>query len=176
MYNAKTAYSSECYDCLNVITFRDINIRLILLTFFTMLLGCTEAEKASTPVSWWEPLKPDVVIGNDEFYGRNCAITQVSNKDGAKTASVIFKVPYSLIATCNNKGPLQYDGEYIILSVCEMTFGAGGCGGGRYRSADFENWEEYFGVTWIKSEEYEAWRKVGSTSSKADSVKKVVKE
>ena len=127
------------------------------------------------PVPWWESSKPDVVIGNDEFYTRHCAITQVTNKDGIKTASVIFKVPYSLLATCENKGPLQYDGEYIIFSVCEMTFGAGGCGGGRYRSSDFKLWEEHFGVTWINSEEYEAWRKVGSTSSKADSVKKVVK-
>ena len=126
------------------------------------------------PVPWWESSKPDVVIGNDEFYTRHCAITQVTNKGGIKTASVIFKVPYSLLATCENKGPLQYDGEYIIFSVCEMTFGAGGCGG-RYRSSDFKLWEEYFGVTWINSEEYEAWRKVGSTSSKADSVKKVVK-
>ena len=156
--------------------YRGINIRLIILVFFTMLMGCNEAEKAPSPASWWEPLKPDVVIGNAEFYARNCSITQVVNNEGVKTASVIFKVPYSLLATCENKGPLQYDGEHIILSVCEMTFGAGGCGGGRYRSSDLENWEEYIGVTWINSEEYEAWRKVGSTASKADSVKKVVKD
>jgi hypothetical protein len=29
-------------------------------------------------------------------------------------------------------------------------------GGARYRSADFELWQEYIGVTWLNSEEYEA--------------------
>jgi hypothetical protein len=140
------------------------------------MLSCSEEEKVAAPVPWWEPLKPDVVIGNDEFYSRKCSITRVSNSEGSKTANVIFKVPYSLLATCENKGPLQYDGEFIILSVCEMSFGAGGCGGGRYRSSDFKLWEEYIGVTWINREEYEAWRKVGSNSPNADSVKRVVRE
>lgn len=69
---------------------------------------------------------------------------------------------------------LTHDGKYIIFNVCEIAYGAGGCGGGRYRSKDNKNWEEYIGVTWLKGEQYEAWRKVGSTSSKADSIKKVV--
>lgn len=154
---------------------------LLLIACTTLLLGCGENSGGSVEVepiqkTWWEPLKPDVIIGNDEFYAGICSVTQVTNSDGVKEGRVIFEVPYRLLATCNNRGPLQYDGEYIILDVCQMSFGAGGCGGGRYRSADFELWEEYIGVTWINSEEYEAWRKVGSTSSKADSVKKVVKE
>lgn len=66
-----------------------------------------------------------------------------------------------------------FGGDYWLLPTISLVTC---CGGGRYRSADFELWEEYIGVTWINSEEYEAWRKVGSTSSKADSVKKVVKE
>ncbi len=63
----------------------------------------------------------------------------------------------------------------LFLSI-RQTFGAGSWTGERFRSADFKSWEEYIGVTWVNSEEYEAWRKVGSTSSKADSRKKVVRE
>ena len=104
----------------------------------------------------------------------------VTRSGDEKIAEVIFKVPSRFLTRRTNSGrgqkPLDYDGEYIILRVCEFTVGAGGCGGESYRSADFENWEEHIGVTWINGEEYEAWRKVGSTSSKADSVKKVVRE
>lgn len=142
----------------------------------TLILGCGEVKKEPLRIPWWEPLKPDIIIGNDEFYAGNCSITRVTNDGDVKTERVIFEVPHSFLATCHNRDSLQYDGEYIILDVCEMSFGAGGCGGERYRSADFELWEEYIGVTWINSEEYEAWRKIGSTSSKADSVKKVIKE
>lgn len=149
---------------------------LILMACVTLMFGCVEKKKEPIQIPWWKPLKPDVVIGQHEFYAGTCSITQVTNTGNIKTEKIIFEAPYSSFATCSNRGPLQYDGEYIILDVCIMSFGAGGCGGGRYRSADFEQWEEHIGVTWINSEEYEAWRKVGSTSSKADSVKRVVKE
>ncbi|OHY82775.1 hypothetical protein [Marinobacter sp. AC-23] len=152
-----------------------------------LLTGCdlfksrtTEIEKEAEPIPWWEPLEPDVIIDGDEFYAGTCSITQVTRSGNEKTAKVIFKVPSRLFTRCTNSGrgekPLDYDGEYIILRVCEFAIGAGGCGGESYRSADFENWEEHIGVTWINSEEYEAWRKVGSKSSKADSVKKVIRD
>lgn len=149
---------------------------LVLMACATLILGCDRVERKPVQIPWWEPLKPDITIGNDEFYTGSCSITRVTNHGDVKTERVIFEVPYSFLATCHNRDSLQYDGEYIILNVCEMTIGAGGCGRQRYRSADFKLWEEYIGVTWINSEEYEAWRKVGSTSSKADSVKKVVRE
>ena len=153
-----------------------IRLVFILMACATLILGCGEVETEPLPLPWWASVAPDIIIGNDEFYAGTCSITRVTHNGDVKTERVIFEVPYGFSATCHNNGALQYDGEYIILNVCEMSFGAGGCSGGRYRSADFELWEEYIGVTWINSEEYEAWRKVGSTSSKADSVKKVVKE
>ncbi|MEC4726635.1 hypothetical protein HWQ46_13860 [Shewanella sp. D64] len=121
---------------------------------------------------------PDIIIGIADFYAKGCSIIQVSHDDAARTETVIFKAPTQLFASCSQRGanPLQYDGEYIIFSICNMTIGAGGCGGARYRSADFELWQEYIGVTWLNSEEYEAWRTLGSNSSKADSIKKVVKD
>lgn len=153
-----------------------VRLLFISIACAVLILGCVEVENEPVPTPWWADLEPDIILGNDEFYAGSCSITRVTNNSGVKTVNVIFEVPYSFLTTCTNIGSLQYDGEYIILNVCKITFGAGGCGGGRYRSADFELWEEYIGVTWINSEEYEAWRKVGSTSSKADSVKKVVKE
>ncbi len=153
---------------------------LVFVVCASLSTGCGEpnVETVTSPsiIPWWQSLEPDVKIGQDDFYAGTCSITQVSHAAGIETARVIFEIPSRMLKTCENRGPLQFDGEYIILSVCEMSFGAGGCAGGRYRSADFELWEEYIGVTWINSEEHEAWRKVGSTSSKADSVKKVVRD
>ena len=63
-----------------------------------------------------------------------------------------------------------------MLYVDRQTAGAGSKTGERYRSENFTDWEEYIGITWVDGEEYEAWRKLGSTSSKADSRKKVVRE
>lgn len=157
---------------------------LIMVLMAILLSGCGKHEadtpkEVSKPIPWWQPLEPDVVVGSDAFYAGNCAILRVKTIDGITSDTVVFDAPSRLLATCENwegEGkPLQYDGEYIILSVCQMSFGAGGCAVERYRSADMENWEEYIGVTWINGEEYEAWRTLGSTSSKADSVKKVEK-
>jgi hypothetical protein len=127
-------------------------------------------------------LEPDLIIDGNEFYAGKCSVSRVVNDDGVKKEQLIFEVPHRVFASCvnsrsgDNGSPLQYDGTYIILSVCQTTFCAGSCPGERYRNADFENREEHIGVTRINSEEYEAWRKVGSDSSKADSVKKVVRE
>lgn len=164
-----------------------LRIFFVLPVAAALLTGCefyksgsVESEKEVAPIAWWESLEPDVTINGDEFYAGTCSITRVTGSGDEKTAEVIFKVPSRLFTQCTNSGRgkkvLDYDGEYIILRVCEIAYGAGGCGGDSYRSADFENWEEHIGVTWINGEEYEAWRKVGSKSSKADSVKKVVRE
>lgn len=150
-------------------------------------------QKQQNAKRWWHTATADLVVEGVRYYVRQCAIFTVpsagqagagdnSNVDmdqqaliSSISASEIFSVSVSAFSSCQPKStPLVYDGEYIIFNVCEMAFGAGGCGGGRYRSADDINWEEYIGITWIKGEQYEAWRTVGSTSSKADSVKKVV--
>lgn len=150
------------------------------LFLLSLLASCNQVEvpdakTSSSPEAWWHAVAPDIVIGPNEFYAGTCSITKVSTKTGA--SDLIFKVPKSPLTTCRNRDPaLIYDDEYIILDVCEMTFGAGSCGGGRYRSKDYENWEEDIGITWIKGEAYEAWRKLGSTSSTADSVKKIIRD
>lgn len=165
------------------------NFRILFLVTMcvTQIMGCSEdkvaankAKKASMPIPWWEYVQP-IIIDGDEFYGRSCSVTRVSsNNAGIKSGRVIFNVPSRLFTSCAKSEPnrnyLEYDGEYIILHVDRQTFGAGSWTGELYRSSDFKSWEEYIGVTWINSEEYEAWRKVGSTSSKADSRKKVVRE
>ncbi|MEI8611762.1 hypothetical protein P4S70_24000 [Enterovibrio sp. Hal110] len=157
---------------------------LIVVLMAILLSGCEKHEadtpkEVSKPIPWWQPLEPGVVIGGYAFYAGKCAIVRVERIDSTSPETTTFRVPSRPLASCENwKGegePLKHDGEYIILSVCQMSFGAGGCAVERYRSADFEHWEEHIGVTWINGEEYEAWRKLGSTSSKADSVKKVEK-
>ncbi|PMN94298.1 hypothetical protein [Enterovibrio norvegicus] len=156
----------------------------IPLFLLAVLAGCGKHEadtpkEASKPIPWWQNLEPDVVIGTDAFYAGKCAIVRVEDIDSTSPETTTFRVPSRPLASCENwtgEGePLKHDGEYIILSVCQMSFGAGGCAVERYRSADFAHWEEHIGVTWINGEEYEAWRTLGSTSSKADSVKKVKK-
>ncbi|PML77270.1 hypothetical protein [Enterovibrio norvegicus] len=156
----------------------------ISLFLLAVLAGCGKHEadppkEVSNLTPWWQPLEPDVVIGGYAFYAGKCAIVRVEDIDSTSPETTTFRVPSRPLASCENwKGegePLKHDGEFIILSVCHMSFGAGGCAVERYRSADFAHWEEHIGVTWINGEEYEAWRTLGSTSSKADSVKKVEK-
>ena len=138
-----------------------------------------KAESSLLPNPWWQSVKP-IVIDGGEFYGRSCSVTRVSHDAGIESGEIIFKVPSRLLTYCAksapNKNYLEYDGVYIILHVDRQTAGAGSWTGERYRSRNFKSWEEYIGVTWVKGEEYEAWRKLGSTSSKADSRKKVVRE
>ncbi len=160
---------------------------LFLLTMcVTQVMGCSEdkvaankAKKSSVPIAWWGVVQP-IIIDGDEFYGRSCSVTRVSNEAGSKSEQVIFNVPsrtftYRAKSTAG-RNYLEYDGEYLVLHVDRQTFGAGSWTGELYRSADFKSWEEHIGVSWINGEEYEAWRKVGSTSSKADSREKVLRE
>lgn len=143
------------------------------------IAGCEQgdvevAAQEVEPAPWWSSLPADVMVGDTAFYARSCSITQVETFNAVATAKVVFSVPNGLLSSCDNSdNPLTYDGKYLILEVCQVPFAAGGCAGGRYRSADLEHWEEYIGVTWIKREQYEAWRKLGSTSSKADFFKKL---
>jgi len=165
----------------------NVLILFLVLISTTQLVGCTdsktidnESKKTVLSISWWESIEP-IVIDGDEFYGKPCSVVQItSNEFGAKSEAVIFTVPSRLLTSCAqrqpNKNYLEYDGKYIILHVDRQTFGAGSWTGERYRSKDLTSWEEYIGVTWLKSEEYEAWRKVGSKSSKADSLKKVMQD
>lgn len=152
------------------------------LIFLSLLSACpAEPPKPELKPSkaWYESITP-ITINGDEYYGQACSVTRVRNNNGVKTAEQIFTAPGKLITSCRSSIPganyLDYDGEYIILNVSRQTFGAGSQTGERFRSKDFLNWQEYIGITWKNSEEYEAWRNVGSTSSKADSIKKVVPE
>ena len=157
-----------------------------LLSLISLLVSCGSGDQSARPVEdtspaapWWEIVQP-IVIGDDTFYGRPCSVTRVRDESGIESGEVIFKVPSRLLTYCANAQPdknyLEHDGEYIILHVDRQTVGAGSWTGERFRSADFESWEEYIGVTWVKGEEHEAWRAVGSSSSVADSRKKVVHE
>ncbi|MDD1795023.1 hypothetical protein LRP50_17985 [Enterovibrio sp. ZSDZ42] len=157
-------------------------VAVFVVVTTSQLTGCDKRENerqmdVSKPIPWWQPLEPDVVIGNHEFYAGKCSITRVQAFDGVASEIDVFRAPSRPLASCSpwkgDGASLRHDGEYLILSVCQMAFGAGGCAVERYRSADFKHWEEHIGVTWINGEEYEAWRTLGSTSSKADSVKKV---
>jgi len=146
-------------------------------------MGCSEnkeAKKKAPSEPWWAAIQP-IVIGDAEFYGRTCYVIRVTRDEaGVESAWRLFEAPSRMFSYCAKSDSatnyLEYDGKYIILQVHRQTAGAGSSTGERYRSADFKSWEEYIGVTWVDSEEYEAWRKVGSTSSKADSIKKVVKD
>ncbi|MEH6817708.1 MAG: hypothetical protein V7683_14350 [Pseudoalteromonas distincta] len=163
-----------------------MNIYKSLLLLFGCLVLIAACSKnplktnvtTSLPTPWWEPLTPDVVINNNEFYLQGCSsITRVASEGSIKTASIVLNIPTRLLSSSpenqSNKR-LKYDGTYLTLTLCRVAFGAGGCADERYKTLDFVNWEEYIGITWLKSEKYEAWRKLGSTSSKADSITKVV--
>lgn len=157
------------------------SILISLLTLITYLMACGETELVAknsepSPLPWWSTVSP-VLIEGDAYYGGPCSITRVSNENDGASVAVIFEVPARLFTYCLNREPaknyLSYDGEYIILKVDRQTIGAGSSTAERYRSADFSSWQEYIGVTWLDGEAHEAWRNLGSTSSKADAVKKI---
>jgi len=165
-------------------SFQVFLLSLLSIIFLTACLKSRPATKdveLPTPqIPWIDTVEP-IVINGDEFFGEACSVIQVSKSNtGVKTTKTIFKAPSRILTPCpkSTRGfnYLDYDGEYVILNVSRQTIGAGSHTGERYRSKDFINWEEYIGITWRNSEEYEAWRKVGSTSSKADSIKKVLPE
>lgn len=154
-----------------------------ILIIISLLTACKEdiPKPVVNPITkaWYESITP-ITINGDEYYGQACSITRVRYNKGVKTAERIFKAPSKVLTSCRRSIPkknyLDYDGEYIILNVSRQTFGAGSHTGERFRSKDFTTWQEYIGVTWRNSEEYEAWRNVGSTSSRADAIKKVIPE
>lgn len=168
------------------VNFDSCRALLLVSLCSAQLLACS-GDKASfgaadikpAPTAWWLLLQP-VVIDGDEYYGKPCSVTRVRGAAGANSAEEIFEVPNRLMTYCAAPKPgknyLEYDGEFVVLHVDRQTLGAGSWTGERYRSADLEIWEQYIGVSWVDGEEYEAWRKLGSTSSKADSRTKVVRE
>lgn len=158
----------------------------MLLLIVSPLLGCSElgsgesnAEETTDLNPWWDSVKPIVIDGN-AFYGRPCSVTKVSKVAGSASAETIFTVPNRLLTYCANSEPnknyLAQEGEYVVLHVDRQTVGAGAWTAERYRSLDFISWEEYIGVTWVDGVEHEAWRKLGSSSSEADSRTEVVQE
>ena len=168
--------------------FKSVFVVVVLLILFiclSQISGCSRSENnvpnnINEALPWWGSVEP-ILIDGDEFFGGPCSVTRVrSNDDEIKLATIIFNVPSKLFTVCAqaqlNKNYLKYDGEYIVLHVDRQTIGAGSWTAERYRSKDFKSWEQYIGVTWRNNEEYEAWRDLGSTSSKADSRTKVVRE
>lgn len=159
----------------------------LVIACSTLIMACGEPDATAGTDTiqaetryWWESVPP-ININGRELYGSPCTVTQlIPNGAGPKEERIIFKVPSRAFTYCSKaelgKNYLEYDGEYIILRVQRQTVGAGSHTAERYRSADFKSWEEYIGVSWLDSEKYEAWRKVGSTSSKADSLKKIERE
>lgn len=154
-----------------------------LIPFLGLMASCNrgkiESDMIEEPlqsIPWWESVDP-VIIEGDDFYGRQCSITKVSRDAGVMSESVIFTVPSRIMTYCKkqegNKNDLEHNGDYVILTAYRQTIGAGSWVKERYRSQDLETWEEYIGPTWKNGEEYEAWRAIGSSSSKADSLKKI---
>jgi hypothetical protein len=166
----------------------NFKVLVFLAVIFTQITSCGAFKKDDVDASdasestklWWQTKKPDFIINQNQYFLGTCAITQVNKNGDPKTEKVIFKAPYRLLASCHNDfrngESLQYDGEYMILNVCQSTFAAGSCNFEQYRSADIEHWQEYIGVTWRKGEQYDAWRKLGSTSAKADYINKILKK
>jgi hypothetical protein len=152
---------------------------LVALVVISLFLASTvESNKSQPPIinkaNWWDTQEPDVTIGNMEYYAKNCSILQVNALPNTNSAKTIFTVPSSVFSSCDNVFPaLIYEDGYLVFQTCQIVFGAGGCGRSRYRSSDMKAWQEDIGITWIEGEEYEAWRNLGSTSSNADSVKRI---
>jgi hypothetical protein len=157
---------------------------LFIIFCATQVTACNkftanEKIEESPEAIWWHTVEP-IVIGSSEFYGSTCSVLEVTKlNDGTISQRTIFSAPSKFLTYCAKNKPgrnyLEYDGEYIILNVNRQTAGSGSWTAERYRSANFSAWQEYIGVTWREGEQYEAWRNVGSTSSKADSRKKVVR-
>ena len=164
---------------MNVIMKNSKEVLLILYLNMIQLVACSDkalVQTSSAKAFWWSTLSPNIVISNNEFYVKPCeSITRVIDQNGVKTANIILKVPPRLFTNCqyNRTNQLQYDGQYLTFNMCRTAMGAGGCNTERFRSTDFIHFEEYIGITWLNSEQYEAWRIVGSKSSKADSITKV---
>ena len=154
-------------------------IKLVIMFVVMQLTACglnNDGDRADSVIEtpWWKLVSPDLVIKDNKFYVRNCSFYKMKKGVNDQDPELVFSPPYRLATSCSGS-ELNHDGEFYIISMCRITFGAGGCGSEQYRSSDLENWQEYIGITWRNSEEYEAWRVLGSTSNKADAIKKVEK-
>lgn len=123
----------------------------LIFSCFVFITACDAAKKGnSEPLPaepWWASLEPDVVIDNDKFYLNGCdSVTRVINNNGDNTAHVILQIPFRLLTPCpqqqENNSSLQFDGTYLTLTICRTTISAGGCSEERYRTRDFENWQD----------------------------------
>ncbi|KPW04715.1 hypothetical protein [Pseudoalteromonas sp. P1-8] len=138
-----------------------------------LIASCGDKPKLS---NFTKNKQPDLTIGVTQFYLNSChSLTSVFNHNGTIKTKVILTLPTRPLSVCNNKqSQLNFDGTHLTVKICRTAFGAGGCGVEKYRTTDFENWQEYIGITWHGNEQYEAWRQLGSNSSKADDITKVV--
>ncbi|MBO1254835.1 hypothetical protein J3L16_03920 [Alteromonas sp. 5E99-2] len=149
---------------------------IVLVTLFVASIFFAN-KKVATQVEpyrpWWETLEPDAVVGEKNYYSRSCSLVELDTQSEHPLPETIFKPPIRLIASCRGSDLIINKNGYLIFSVCRVDFGGGGCGKERYRSSDMVHWQEDIGTTWIKGEQYTAWRELGSTSSKADAVSRV---
>ncbi|WP_065979331.1 hypothetical protein [Pseudoalteromonas lipolytica] len=144
-----------------------------------VLSACGDAKQSDTvrvsPEQRNKHSPSDLVVGSNTFYFNSChSVTGVFNDKGEITSRIILKIPPRFLSTCSssteNPRQLEFDGTYLIVKLCRVAFGAGGCGVEKYRSKNFEHWQEYIGITWRNGEQYEAWRQLGSSSAKADEI------
>ncbi len=142
-------------------------------TIALLMASCGDKPQLS---NFTQNKQPDLTIDATQFYLNSChSLTGVFNHNGSIKTKVILTFPTRPLSVCNNKqSQLNFDGTYLTVKICRTAFGAGGCGVEKYRTKDFENWQEYIGITWHENEQYEAWRQLGSNSSKADEITKVV--
>jgi len=139
------------------------------------VLDDTSPSSQQVEVPWWKLSSPDVVIDDDWYYTHHCSIYKRDINLDDEPPIELFSAPYRFATNCQSS-KLTRKNEYFVISMCRVAFSAGGCGDERYRSQDFENWQEYIGITWKNNEKYDAWRNVGSTSEKADAIEKSEEE
>ncbi|TXR54579.1 hypothetical protein [Reinekea thalattae] len=152
-----------------------ISISLVAFFQISTLRKNNDIKPTTEPLeTWWQTTKPDLIIEQKEYYFRDCSIKEVNSLEEQPLAKTIFRPPTKLMTSCDSlMNPLDYKEGYIILTICRQTFGAGSCTRERYRSNDMAQWQEDIGITWVKGEQYTAWRNIGSTSSKADAVTRI---
>ncbi|MAB62393.1 MAG: hypothetical protein HRU18_04045 [Pseudoalteromonas sp.] len=145
------------------------------MCFVTALLIVACGDKSQETITT-QRKQADLTVGSTKFYLNSChSLTGVFNHNDTIKTKVILTLPTRPLSVCNNKqSQLNFDGTHLTVKICRTAFGAGGCGVEKYRTTDFENWQEYIGITWHGNEQYEAWRQLGSNSSKADEITKVV--
>ncbi len=156
-------------------TLRWIQTCLVLIGL-SYLVGCSKQElskpiKSVEHTPWWVNVEPNLIIGETYYYAGSCFISKVKNSQGELTEVATFKVPKRFISYCenskSNRNPLEFDGTYLIFTVCQMAFATGGCAQERYRTANFKTWQEYRGITWVQGEQQQVWRALSTTTTNA---------